>query len=205
MTFAGADNKKARLRACAKSTVATCAQRLTRPFARVLRVRSPLAGTCWRTRPLRGCTSKRVRLERRLFAAARINLIAVLTRLPRAGKAENRICKVVCSPHMPEAEGACAERSVCGAFAAQNRDTCAYASLTHSHATCRHVLHRGRRHHGGEGLSGLLRLALRCRRVAAATAPGRERICAARTRANAHTRCILSNQANAHSSHSQRF
>jgi hypothetical protein len=24
---------------------------------------------------------------------------------PRAGKGENRICKVVCSPHMPEAEG----------------------------------------------------------------------------------------------------
>jgi hypothetical protein len=25
----------------------------------------------------------------------------------RAGKAENRLCKVVCSPHMPEAEGVC--------------------------------------------------------------------------------------------------
>jgi hypothetical protein len=24
----------------------------------------------------------------------------------RVGKAENRLCKVVCSPHMPEAEGA---------------------------------------------------------------------------------------------------
>ncbi len=69
MTFAGADNKKARaLHAAASCSLAPRASlRRSLRLARLTRcrrgrcARSPSAGTCWRTGPPRGCTSRKAR------------------------------------------------------------------------------------------------------------------------------------------------